>query len=152
MSTAFDPSKPMGTVVLGILATAGATAVLAAAGWALGPLKWPIHKRRLLKIILSGRHFRFVFNPGANKSKIVTFGRDGQIGEGRNSNENCWRVRRGKLEILGHDGRLYSRFAYDVKSGRLTHTNDPDCRSILGQYFEPQFESWRHDGGENGHP
>ncbi|MBT4814643.1 MAG: hypothetical protein HOJ57_29445 [Lentisphaerae bacterium] len=151
MSDVLDPSKPIGTVVFGILATIGATAILAALAWALGPLKWPFQRRRLIKIILSGRHFRFVFNPGANKSKIVTFGRDGEIGEGRNSNENRWRIRRGKLEILGHDGGLYSRFVYDPKSGRLSHTNDPDCRSILGQYFEPQFESWRQDGEEIGH-
>jgi hypothetical protein len=84
-----------------------------------------------------------MFNPGANKSKVVTFSHNGEIGEGRNSNEYRWRIRYGKLEILSHDGKLYSRFVYDPKSGRLNHTNDPDCRSILGQYFEPQFENWR---------
>jgi len=139
MLNILDPSTPVGTVVLGILKALGTVIILAVLAWLLGPLKWPSQKRRLHKIILSDRRFRFVFNPDANRSKIVTFRADGEIGEGQNNNENRWRIRRGKLEILGYDGKLYSRFAYDQKTGRLTHTNDPDCRSILGQYFTPLF-------------
>jgi hypothetical protein len=137
-----DPTQPAGVVVLSILATVGASAILAATGWLLGPLKWWFQRRRLLKIILRDRRFRFVYNPGEGKNKAVTFLLDGRIGEGQNGNENRWRIRRGRLEILALDGRLYSRFAYNPETGRLAHTNDPDCRSILGQYFEPLFEKW----------
>jgi hypothetical protein len=76
------------------------------------------------------------------QAKVVTFLSGGEIGEGRNSNEDTWRIRRGALEVLAKDGKIYSRFVHDKKSGKLAHTNDPDTRSIHGQYMIPHFTPW----------
>jgi hypothetical protein len=142
---AINPSTTTGAIIVGIIITLGSTGIIALLAWFLGPLRWPVQSRRLRKILISGRHFLFVFNPGANKMKMVTFLPDGQVGEGRNSNEHTWRIRRGKLEIFAFDGAIYSRFNYNHKTGRIEHTNDPDTRSVLGQYFEPQFKSWKQE-------
>lgn len=81
-----------------------------------------------------------MYCPSKNQSKIVTFLTNGEIGEGKNDNENSWRVRRGTLEILGVDSKFYSSFRFDRKTGHLVHTNDPNSRSILNQYFEPKWQ------------
>jgi hypothetical protein len=146
MTKVFDPSTIIGAIFVGIIVSIGSMGIITILAWFLGPLKWFVQSRNLRKILLSGRRFHFVFNPGANKMKIVTFLPDGQIGEGHNSNECTWRIRRGKLEIFAFDGAIYSRVYYDRKTGRIVHTNDPDSRSVMGQYFEPQFKSW---GQEN---
>jgi hypothetical protein len=150
MGDFFEPSKPIGNVVLSLFATIGAASILAIAAWLLGPLKWPFRKKRLKKLILGNRKFRFIYNPLANKSKIVTFSQNGEVKEGQNNNENRWQIRRGKLELLNSENNLYSRFVYEAKSGRLTHTNDPECLSILGQYFEPLNEKTFEDGRTSG--
>jgi hypothetical protein len=80
--------------------------------------------------------FKFVFNPEVGLSKPLTFKSDDQIGEGRNDNENSWRVNNGRLEILDSFGEVYSRFLV-LRDGRFQHTNDSDTRSIKGQYIEP---------------
>lgn len=140
-----DPGTTLGSIIIGIIISVGSVIVIAILAWLLGPLNWPGQSRKIRKIILAGRRFRFVFNPGQGTFKYVTFLEDGNIGEGQNSNENRWRLRRGKLEILAFDGTLYSRFQYNPKTGRLEHTNDADCRSSLGQYFEAQFKSWEQE-------
>jgi hypothetical protein len=93
--------------------------------------------RSLRELVLNGRRFMFVFNPLSNYSKVITFLPDHSVGEGRNDNEDTWRIRRGCLEILASDGKVYSRFRHDTGTGQLMHTNDPDLRSIHGQYMHP---------------
>jgi len=137
-----DSNTTTGTIIIGVIIALVSTGIIAFLAWFFSPLRWLSQSRRLRKILLSGRRFHFVFNPGANKMKIVTFLPDGQIGEGHNSNECTWRIRHGKLEIFAFDGAIYSRFYYDRKTGRIVHTNDLDSRSVMGQYFEPQFKSW----------
>jgi hypothetical protein len=139
------PSLDPSTIISGLIVGVGSAALLAVLAWILGPLKWPFQSKGIRKILLNARHCRFVYNPGDNKSKFVKFLPGGQIGEGKNSNENTWRLRHGKLEILAFDGQLYSRFRYNRKTGKLEHTNDPDARSTMGQYFEPQFKSWEEE-------
>ena len=136
----FDPSTATGTVILDILAGIGLVAILALLIWLFGPLKWPINANRIRKILIRDRGFRFVYNPEADKSKFVTFLANGEIGEGRNNNENRWRIRKGKLEILAVDGKVYSRFLHEPASGRLVHTNDADTRSVHGQFFVQKWE------------
>jgi len=85
---------------------------------------------------LSNIAFRFVFNPATGASKTITFLPDGTIGQGRNPNENTWRVRNGRLEILNSRGELYSRFILLKGHRSFHHTNDPDTQSIRGQYLE----------------
>ena len=144
MTSPLDPSTPIGSVILNILASVGFVAIVAVVGWVTGPIKWWIAERALRQILLSGRRFIFVFNPTNNQTKVVTFLPNGDIGEGRNSNEHSWRIRRGKLEILAFDGKLYSRFVQDKKTGRIVHTNDADTRSIHGQFILPHFIPWEN--------
>jgi hypothetical protein len=107
--------------------------------WLFIPLKWWRDDRCLRKFIRN-RRFKFMYCPFKNQNKTVTFLLNGEIGEGKNNNENSWRIRRGTLEILGADGKFYSSFRFDYKSGHLIHTNDPNSRSILNQYFEPEWQ------------
>lgn len=144
-----DPSTAAGSILLNILATVGAAALLAVLGWAMGPFRWIVQGRRIRRIIKAPRWFKFVYNPSSESmSKPLTFCADGTIGEGRNSNENTWRIRRGRLEILHQDGRLYSRFRHDRDSGRLIHTNEADTRSIQGQYMISQWIKLRRKSVE----
>lgn len=129
-------SSLFGSAVSGALATVLAAALLALITWLAGPLRWFWHNRKIRVLVSGGRQFKLIFNPGTNASKKITFSPGGSVGNG-NDNENSWRIRRGKLEIIASDGRLYSRFWFDQKSGELRHTNDPDCRSIHGQYIQP---------------
>jgi hypothetical protein len=144
-----DPSTATGAVVVNVVGGIGVIVVLALAAWLGGPLRWWIQERRLRQILLNGRSFLFVFDPMHGRSKTITFLDNGEVGEGRNSNEHTWRIRKGALDILAADGQLYSRFTQDRASGRLVHTNDPDTRSIHGQFMAPHFVAWRReaDGG-----
>jgi hypothetical protein len=142
MPTILDPSTALGSVLLNIVAGLGVVGVLALIAWLTGPLRWWIAGRALQKILLSGRSFIFVFNPTHGQAKVLTFLPNGEIGEGRNSNEHTWRIHHGTLEIFAFDGLIYSRFVHDKKLGKLLHTNDPDTRSIHGQYIQPHFKPW----------
>jgi len=108
---------------------------LAAVGALVWPFRWWRASRRI-KAIVRGRRFVFVFNPEGRRRKVVTFNADGTIGEGRNNNEHTWKVKRGRLDIYGADGLLYSSFRHDSVSGKLIHTNAPNTRSIRNQSFE----------------
>lgn len=108
---------------------------LAVVGVLVGPIRWWRASRRI-KSIIRGRRFVFMFNPEGRRRKVVTFNPDGTIGEGRNNNEHTWKIKRGRLDIYGADGLLYSSFRHDVLSGKLIHTNDPNTRSIRNQSFE----------------
>jgi hypothetical protein len=85
---------------------------------------------------ITNRRYRFVFNPETGRSKTLTFEINGKIGEGRNDNESSWRISEGRLEILNGHGEVYSRFSV-LPDGKFQHTNDPDTKSIKGQYLEP---------------
>lgn len=124
-------SATLGTLIGGLL--------LAVLAWLVWPLRWQIQGRAIKRLIADERHFNFVFNPSSKISKEVTFLVDGKIGQGRNDNEHSWRIRKGALEIIASDGRVYSRFKHDRSQGTLKHTNDPELRSIPGQYFEPRL-------------
>lgn len=137
-----DPSTASGTVILAVVVAVISAIGGVAIGYVWDLVRWCREGRKIRQILLLGRHCLFVYRPTENMSKTVVFLENGQIGEGRNSNENTWRLRRGKLELFAVDGKVYSRFRFDADTGRLVHTNDPDCRSVFGQYFEPQFKAW----------
>src|SRR5688572_19894488 len=63
-------------------------------------------EQRLRELLLGGK-FKFVFNPASGGSKQLTFLPNGDIGDGRNSNEHKWRIVDGCLEILSGDGAVY---------------------------------------------
>jgi hypothetical protein len=81
--------------------------------------------------------YKFVFNPETDQSKILTFHPNGAIAQGQNDNENRWRVVNGRLEILDGRGALYSRFSLMEDGLSFHHTNEPDTRSIRGQFMIP---------------
>jgi hypothetical protein len=78
-----------------------------------------------------------VFNPVTNRTKVVTFAPNGDIGEGRNGNEHKWRINGGRLEILNDRSEVYSRFFLLPDGRSLHHTNDSDTKSIKGQDLTP---------------
>jgi hypothetical protein len=86
--------------------------------------------------LLTSRRWVLVFNP-PHRLKPITFLPNGAIGEGRNSNENSWRIAAGKLELVQADGRTHSRFDFNPRNTSFLHTNDPDTLSIRGQYIVP---------------
>jgi hypothetical protein len=146
MASWLDPNSPVGSILVQVLTVILLASGTAVCGWLFGPVRWWRDSRRIQRILLSGRYFRFVYRPGEGKSKIVTFQPNGQIGEGRNSNEHTWRIRRGRLEIFAQDGGIYSRFRFDPFSGNLVHMNDQDSEhSVFGQYFEPQYKPWAQE-------
>jgi hypothetical protein len=137
--TLLDPNTWIGSVFGQLVAGSILAAILASIGWFLGPWKWFRGKRKLRRL-LNGRRFTFVYNPTSGANKIVTFLDGGEIGEGRNNNENSWRIERGLLIFVGADGKVFSRFQYDSHSGRLISTNDVDARGVCGQSLEPIFQ------------
>ena len=86
-----------------------------------------------MRDLLLGGTFKFVFNPAGGQSKPLSFLQNGEIGKGRNDNENRWRIVDGRLEILNSDGGVYSRFVLLDNNEFLHHTDDPDTRSLRGQ-------------------
>jgi hypothetical protein len=91
-----------------------------------------------LKQLLLKNKFRLFFDPrvsGMSKTKIIRFGKEGQVSEGQNRNENSWRMDRHFLEFLNSKGQVYSRFYYSTIDRKFYHTNDPDTRSVKGQYM-----------------
>lgn len=135
-----DPTTATGTLTLNILAGVGVVVILTLLAWLASPLKRLIDSFQLRKIILRKHGFYFVFNPENDKKKHVTFLADGRIGEGQNNNEYSWKIKKGKLEIIAEDGKVYSRFKRDKETGKLVHTNDSDTRSVHGQFFMPCWE------------
>ena len=138
-SKLLDPGSFPGALFSHVVAGVLLVAVIAVLGWVFGPFKWLLRSKTLRKLILARREFILVYNPHTGASKTVMFLDNGQIGAGRNDNEDTWRVRRGCLEFLADDGKVYSRFRLDKASGRLACTNNADLRSLLGQYLFPQY-------------
>ena len=126
-------------VISGTLATVIAALILGGAAWLVWPFRWRLRGRAIQKLIADERRFNFVFNPETKMAKEITFLADGRIGQGSNINEHTWRIRKGALEIIASDGKIYSRFRYDRADGQLKHTNDPELRSIPDQYLQPRF-------------
>src|SRR5690606_37042349 len=139
-SAQMDPTTIVQDAISGTVATVVGGLILAGIAWLAWPVRWQIQGRAIKNLIADERRFNFVFSPSSKMAKELTFLADGQIGEGRNENEHSWRIRRGALEILGSDAKIYSRFRFDRSHGVLKHTNDPELRSIPGQYIEPRLE------------
>lgn len=77
---------------------------------------------------------------GARKSKVLLFGSNGDVLEGKSDFEHSWRVSNGRLETLRKDGRVHGRFDYFPLSKVFLHTNEPDTLSSKGQYLIPEDE------------
>ncbi len=93
--------------------------------------------------LLKGRTFNLYFNPKQKDGyKTITFLANGNIGEGRNENEDRWKITNGKLEIFSEDNKIHSRFNYLVDSNIFMLTGDIETKAFLsghkGQYISPQ--------------
>lgn len=95
-----------------------------------------LENQRIVDVITKTQ-FRFVFNPLTDQSKLLTFNKDGTIGEGCNANEHTWRTMNGSLEIYNDRQQVYSRFLLLPDGETLHHTNQSDTLSIRGQYMVP---------------
>ena len=128
----------IGALVAGVLLVA----TLALLSGLFFPAKWWWRKRELRKLIRGRVEFILVYNPHTDPvgSKTIMFLNDGQIGPpaSKNQYEDTWQIRRGCLEFLTDDGKVYSRFRFDKTRGQLVCTNDADISSLFNQYLFPQ--------------
>jgi hypothetical protein len=138
-SKLLDPGSFPGALFSEVVGGLLFVAAIAVLGWIFGPFKWLWRGKAIRKLIYGRREFILVYNPHSGASKTVMFFDNGQIGVGRNNNEDTWRVRRGCLEFLTDDGKVYRRFRFDKANARLLCTNDPDLHSLFGQYLFPQY-------------
>jgi hypothetical protein len=93
---------------------------------------------RTILSVLTGTEWKLVFDPNSAKgSTKITFADGGVIDQGRNDNENSWRLRDGFLERLNSKGKIFSRFLFDEKKKCFSHTNDDDTLSLRSQRIEP---------------
>jgi hypothetical protein len=96
-------------------------------------------EERALNEMLRSQVWTLNFNPeNPQGQKMITFEEDGEIGAGRNNNENKWRIRNGLLEILNSNNQIFSRFKYNSGKRSFEHTNDPDTLSIRSQMIVPR--------------
>ena len=69
----------------------------------------------------------------------MRFAPNGEIIEGKNQNENIWRVTKDcLLELVQEDGSVHGRFRYDKSKKQFASTNDSDTRNVRDQYMELQ--------------
>jgi len=103
----------------------------------LATLRWCSTK---LRALLSNQHRSFNLHYRGDEkddhTKSIHFMPDGKIDK-PNGNEDFWRVRWGTLEILTSGHKVFSRFRWDKKTGRLIHTNAPTLHSAMGQFIVP---------------
>jgi hypothetical protein len=92
-----------------------------------------------LVTLLRSKNWLLNYNPAVKeKEKQIEFKDNDEIRIGQNNNESKWRVRDGLLEILNHEGRVFSRFSFDKDQKKFVHTNDPDTLSIKSQTIRPK--------------
>jgi hypothetical protein len=129
----------IGALIGGLLLVAA----IAALSSLFFPLKWGWRNRELRKLIRGRVEFILVYNPHSTPeaSKTIVFLPGGEIAPpaSKNQNEDTWRVRRGCLEFITDDGKVYSRFRFDKTRSQLVCTNDADIRSLFNQYLFPQY-------------
>ncbi len=98
---------------------------------------------KVISDALLGYSYRLFFNPkvpGLSKTKIIRFGPEGRIVEGRNDNEAMWRIRNKKLELIDSNGRVHSCFRYNPVDKSFLQEYDPESgtvkkHGISGQYM-----------------
>src|SRR5436309_15413278 len=139
-SKLFDPGSWTGALSVHVIGSlVGGLLLLAAIavlGWLFRPFKWLWRNRTLPKLIFGRREFILVYQPQDNYSKTVIFLDDGQIGEGKNNNEDTWRIRRGCLEFLARspdvDGKKRAS-VWEHHSPNVSSTmNPPSLKKLTG--------------------
>lgn len=100
----------------------------------------------IIRGAISCSKFRLFFNPndaGHTKNKVMHFGLNGEILEGKNKNESSWKIFNNFLELIDSKDNVHSRFLYDPKQRRFSQENDPESGSmrkhgIQNQYMIPE--------------
>jgi hypothetical protein len=93
-----------------------------------------------LEAVITDSIFRLYFQP-PDKSKLIKFEPGGGITDGRNQNEDTWRLNGDKLEILNSQKQVFSRFRYDRRSRTFMHTGDTDTLSEKNQFISHEKET-----------
>jgi hypothetical protein len=91
-----------------------------------------------IKSLLKNRELILYYSGDkSEQNKTITFLSNGYIGDGKNQNENYWKVSFGTLKILSSNRKLFSKFRWDKEKGQLMHVNDPRLPSVMGQFIVP---------------
>jgi regulator of replication initiation timing len=102
--------------------------------------KSTFRNQRIISMLTSNA-FTLVFNPHLGNSgfKSMLFGADGLILQGRNDNENSWRVENGNLEMLNSKGEVHNRFVFHAADNAFYAKDDPKeaLPAIKGQKLVP---------------
>ena len=79
--------------------------------------------------------FRLYFTP-PHRSKVVTFGKSGEVIEGRNKHEHNWRIRANGFCFLSSEGAIFSRFIYEEKQRHFVNARDAKTECAKEQHME----------------
>lgn len=95
-----------------------------------------------IRRILSKGVWRLVFNPelfrktgGKRAWKIMEFLEGGEIGQGKNNNENTWAVEGAELVVFNLEGKIHSRFAR-TEFEKFEMLQNVALPAIPGQYID----------------
>lgn len=96
----------------------------------------PMSDEQLHDFVVSGL-FELVHNAKTGRSKIITFNKDGLIGEGRNDNEHRWEIDSGDLLIFTHTDELQNQFEFQRGTSLLTAVDDVEVKAPPNQFIRP---------------
>jgi len=99
----------------------------------------------LIRGAILGSRYLLIFNPNnkhVNK-KIMAFGLNGEILDGKNSNEASWRIRNGLFELIDSEGHIHSQFIYNPDKRIFSQTNNSESgtlkkNGIIDQFMVPE--------------
>ena len=101
------------------------------------------YRSHTIRVLLKNPARVFIFyyrgDHDTSHKKRLAFNADGSINDGKHPNECYWDVAWGLLVIYTNGRKVYSKFRWDQKVGRLIHTNNPNLPSVMGQYIVPLF-------------
>ncbi|WP_417476351.1 hypothetical protein [Maricaulis sp.] len=107
---------------------------------------------KIREAILNGDWYLLYANSGTGELtqgrnyKKIRFGHLGDIVEGKNKNEDAWRLEGEFLEILNSAGVLFSRFRYLDRYDRFVATDDADVKALPRQRIVRDVEAWLEAG------
>ncbi len=97
---------------------------------------------KTMEQVLLNSIFRLYFNPkvaGLSNTKIMKFAENGAVLEGQNENEFSWRIINDHFEFLNSEGKVFSRFTFDMNKKRFSNTNDGDTLVIQNMRIRDQY-------------
>ncbi|MBA3929013.1 MAG: hypothetical protein C0521_05410 [Xanthomonas sp.] len=95
-------------------------------------------RNEALRGMLMGRLWTLYFNPNSGGRKKMLFGRDGELLEGGNQNENRWSTTDGVLRFHDQNGNLFSSFGYDANRRTFIMIDEESPKAIKGQFMSSE--------------